>query len=296
MKKQPQTKTIFKEQLENRNILLGIDPSASNFGICIYDPETKQMLLKTAEFTNGLKWIGENCQLNNVIAFVENPNLDSPIFKMWFMVEKEIIDVIHNILFKSFKHGLVKKFVYNILLFSGFTKKESYRNIDGLILNHKGVPKTISDIQSKVSIAMKFASSVGENRANAKLIIKMLAQRNVPVIEIAPSKRQRADKAQQKAGKGKIDMRSLKMPTKTSAGQFQELTGYDLRCNEHNRDAATLVFGRTLRQVRMLATGVWEKESKQPPSYPKQNNDNQFFISKDEEIGLIDQNATFKPE
>jgi hypothetical protein len=89
---------------------------------------------------------------------------------------------------------------------------------------------------SQVQIAMTCAQSVGKNKAAAKVIIDMLS--GCKLIQIAPSSRDKM--VERNADK----VRFLNMPTKTTAKQFCELTGYEKRCSEHARDAATLVWGR----------------------------------------------------
>lgn len=204
--------------MENRDILLGIDPSLINFGVCIYSPEKNTINVKTGEFIEQLGWINSNTNLNRCVAVVENPGLVSAVFKMWPIVWKVI---------------------------------QSYVEYQLLKLRTTLHPTEVTkqDIEGKFRIAMKYAQSVGENKAAAKIIISMLKAKNVPVLEVSPAKRDRADNAQKKANKAKVDMKSLRFPTKTSSEQFKELTGFDIRTNEHNRDAATLVVGRSIKSV-----------------------------------------------
>lgn len=115
----------------------------------------------------------------------------------------------------------------------------------------------IGTIKYEFNMIISRAQKVGENKAAAKLIIKMLAEKNVPVIEIAPSSRQKAFK---KNKEGKIERKNVKllrMPTKTTKEQFHELTGEDPKegNTEHSRDAATLLHNKTMKwfelQIKM---------------------------------------------
>jgi len=102
--------------------------------------------------------------------------------------------------------------------------------------------------------AMAMAQSIGKQKASARIIISALKQFGLEVIEIAPSWRDRSDKKKMRGGLTTTDVRFFTMPTKTNAAQFKLLTGYSERCSEHARDAATLVWNKTLEQLR-----VWSK-------------------------------------
>lgn len=104
------------------------------------------------------------------------------------------------------------------------------------------------DVQSCFLMAMKQAQNVGESKAAAKILISVFRQSGLPVITIAPSDRDRADKDGLKVQ----GIHMLSMPTKTTAEQFRQLTGYDGRSNEHSRDAATLVWGKNARWCEMM--------------------------------------------
>ena len=187
--------------MTTRTHLLGIDPSFETMGVAIYHPKTGHLELYTGDFQQAIRFIG-NAGMESIIAVVENPNLDKPVFKMWGLVEQSI----------------------------------------KALIARKG---NMKDVQSKFSVAMRYAQNVGQNKAAAKLIIKMLRQKGVPVIEVAPSKRQRADKEKNQRAE------LLRMPTKTSPEQFRRITGYTSRSSEHARDAATLVFGRTTKWAEL---------------------------------------------
>lgn len=103
----------------------------------------------------------------------------------------------------------------------------------------------IGELKSEYSISMKHAQSVGKNKAAGELFIEIFERQGIPVLEIAPSSRHRADKDLLKYKNQGIKM--LAMPTKTTAAQFEQYTGYSGRSNEHTRDAGTLVFHKTIQ-------------------------------------------------
>jgi hypothetical protein len=118
------------------------------------------------------------------------------------------------------------------------------------------------ELRSIASRALKISQDAGESRAAAKVLHQIFQSAGVPVYLIAPSTRDRADKYKKKhIGVGNIKM--LSMPTKTTAAQFEELTGLRIRCSEHARDAATLIWGRSQKwaQGRILAI-----QSEKPPT------------------------------
>jgi len=230
--------------LDNRTILLGIDPSFVNCGVCIYNPKGKSMNMKTGDMMSMVKWIQTQCKLKNIIAIVENPALDSTTFGMWGMVKAKI-------------DGMMN---YNKQRFNKIVKKVS-----------------MADIQSSFSIAMNYAQKVGENKAAAKQMILMLRHANVPVIEVAPSSRDKA--FTKKSGKTvRRDVKFLKMPTKTTQAQFKELTEHEGRTSEHARDAATLVWGRTAVWARNQVAIELARQERQP-SRPSTTNGNYFILN-----------------
>lgn len=243
------------EKINERTILLGIDPSFVTMGVALYTPATKDFRLETGDFFKSLEWIGQNCKMKDVIAVVENPALDSTVFKMWGLMKKEIESFANYHLWTFIKRGKIPRKV------------------------------TVGELQSTFSICMNYAQKVGENKAAAKMIIKMLHQKKVPVIEIAPSARQKAfgeryDPELHKKAKILKDVLKLKFPTKTNAAQFEKLTGYSGRSSEHARDAGTLIHGRTMKWAEMQAQISAAEAAKQPASTPKSYNDNYHIIDR----------------
>jgi hypothetical protein len=105
------------------------------------------------------------------------------------------------------------------------------------------------EIQSIFARAAKQAQNVGENKASAKVFIDLFRKHGIPYGSIAPSTRDRADRDLVKTRNLGIEM--LVLPTKTTAHQFQQLTGFDGRSNEHSRDAAMLIFKKTIAWGKM---------------------------------------------
>ena len=109
--------------------------------------------------------------------------------------------------------------------------------------------RDLKTLQGQFGICMKRAQDIGKSKASAELILEMFRRQSILVLEVKPSSRDRADKV-----KG-ADVRFMKMPTKTTAAQFATYAGFAVpKSNEHNRDAATLILGRTIEWAeRQLA-------------------------------------------
>lgn len=103
----------------------------------------------------------------------------------------------------------------------------------------------LGEFTQKIRIAFGSAQDVGKNKAAATLFIEIFA--GFKILRVDPAKRERADGNNLRA-----DIRFLRMPTKTNAAQFCTLTGYEGRCSEHARDAATLVWGKSATQFNLL--------------------------------------------
>jgi hypothetical protein len=187
---------------ENRKYLIGIDASFKDMGVCKYDPDTNAMQLFTGTLLEAVAWIGKNCVLSNCVAVIEDPNLNSPLFKASGILRMEL---------GKFKSGEI---------------------------GEGAVMATFSRLST-------MAQSLGKSKASADLIISLFRGKNVPVITIAPSDRHRADKPP-RSGKAPLSVGMLSMPTKLSAYQFEQLTGYSGRASEHAKDAATLCWGKNM--------------------------------------------------
>ena len=243
--------------MNKRTILLGIDPSFVSMGAAVYDPSDKSLKMKTGDLLAVITWLGKNCRMAEVIAVVENPALDSTVFKMWGLVQQAI-------------HAYVRYKVWQ------FTKA--------------GKPppqKTINDVGSEFRIAMNHAQKVGENKAAAKLIIKLLHEKGVPVLEIAPSKRQKAFKHVTRNVNGEIkkvrvnkNVKLLIMPTKTDRDQFSRLTGMIKMTSYDSRDAATLVYNQTCTGIMNRIKIEQAIAEAKPESTPSTKNNNYYLLKR----------------
>ena len=126
---------------------------------------------------------------------------------------------------------------------------DGWAEMQSIIRAYKRGNATMKQVKKVYSVATKRAADVGKNRAAAQDIIAALKQSGVATVQIRPSDRQRANRPGMKAK----DVIFLNMPTKTTKQQFEQLTGHRSRSNEHSRDAATLVFGKTTKWAEMMA-------------------------------------------
>lgn len=126
-------------------------------------------------------------------------------------------------------------------LFFGWSK------VRGSILKLQARAGTLADVESEFRVCTKMAMHVGQSQAAGEMFKTLFEQVKVPCVEIAPSARHRADKPDLK----KLGIEMFVMPTKTTAEQFRQLTGHVGRSSEHARDAATLVWGKTVRWAEM---------------------------------------------
>jgi hypothetical protein len=188
-----------------RDVLIGIDASLINCGVAVLENGTLQ--LYKGELLEAVAFIRKGGWKDRAYIVIEDPNKDRAVFGMW---------------------GKVKA---SILKFAGKTTGP---------YGIRQTPGTLPDIESEFRMAMKQAQNVGESKAAAKVLIALFKQAGMPVVRIAPSDRHRADKDGLKVQ----GVQMLTMPTKTTAAQFEKFTGYTGRSNEHNRDAATLVWGK----------------------------------------------------
>lgn len=219
----------------HRDILLGIDPSFRNLGVCIYTPSTNEMQLFTGEWFDAVEWIGKNVKLRRCVAVLENPNLDSALFR---------------------GIGIVK---------SPVLKFAAYQKAVGAQKWPLPAPVRFEDLTPHFGSAFRQAQSVGMNKAAGELMLKLLARHKVPTVQIAPSNRDRADKT-------RVPVGMMTLPTKTNAHQFKTLTGWGKRSNEHNRDAATLVWGKNIKwAIMMMGKNEEQNKAKKTRKKSKQN-------------------------
>lgn len=208
-----------------RDVLVGIDPSFETAGVAIYTPEDKRLVLHGGDIFSCVDFLNKSGILHRAIVILEDPGLNSNIYGTWFQMKTSVE------LYRTGKVGLHNP-----------QGKRSAPWSDG----------RDRSVQAVFGGLMKQAKNIGQSVASAWMFNELISRAGVPVARIAPSDRHRADKEILK-GNGPKGVHLLSMPTKTTAVQFQALTGYTGRSNEHTRDAATLVFGMTIPRAKMLA-------------------------------------------
>ncbi len=119
-----------------------------------------------------------------------------------------------------------------------------------------------AELQKQFAICMTYAQKVGQSKAAGKWFLELFLRQSIPVVEVAPSSRDRADH-KRLIGANPVVLRSLKMPTKTTQEQFKILTGWSSLSNEHKRDAAMSVHGRTISWA-MNAAKISEAKRDRP--------------------------------
>ena len=90
----------------------------------------------------------------------------------------------------------------------------------------------------------RIARDVGKNQMVAQVLRRSMELRKIPHLRIAPSCR---DSINDPKISQKIDLVQYRIPTKVTKEQFKSLTGYDGQSSYHSRDAATLVYDRTVQ-------------------------------------------------
>lgn len=120
----------------------------------------------------------------------------------------------------------------------------------------------VAELQKQFAICQTFAQKVGQSKAAGKWFLELFLRQGIPVAEVAPSSRDRADH-KRLIGASPLVLRSLKMPTKTTQEQFKILTGWSSPSNEHKRDAATMIHGRTVSWALNAAKISETKRAKQ---------------------------------
>ena len=120
----------------------------------------------------------------------------------------------------------------------------------GVVLENPGIQRAIHHFAAGMSknIAGSIGQRVGMSIAAATATIQCLnrliedGQPNLFFTEVNPSVRT--------ACKGiSVPSAAHYLPTKTNKAYFKALTGFMGQCNEHERDAATLIFGRKWGQI-----------------------------------------------
>lgn len=143
--------------------------------------------------------------------------------------------------------------------------------------------RNMGSMKYEFNMIISRAQKVGENKAAAKLFMKLLSDKGVPILEVAPSVRQKAFTKNKQGHIERKKVQLLRMPTKTTQEQFSELTGHNIKegNTEHSRDAATLVFGRTVSWVEnQILINDATISRKTPASMPSKNNFNYHILKR----------------
>lgn len=92
-------------------------------------------------------------------------------------------------------------------------------NLNKTIFYHRYVKGNVATMnRGQLALLMKIAQDVGANKGAANLMIDFLKSRAIPFRTIKPTR------------------------TKLNATEFKKLTGCEIRCSQHGRDAAAIVF------------------------------------------------------
>lgn len=189
---------------------LGIDPSLRTAGAAFFDSETYQLVHVSGKIIDVMREIDLRMPPGEVVVIMEDPGLDRNTFGAVGMITAKA---------QEYKAGKASK----------------------------------QELEMIAGVATKMSRDVGENAGAAEVFKQWFEERNIPVLCVKPSERDKAYK-RVKVGKGmstrRLNVLGLKLPTKTTQEQYKQLTGHVGRTNEHERDAGTLVYGRSAAWVR----------------------------------------------
>lgn len=236
--------------IKNKRYLVGIDPGANNnTGIALYDSKAKELLNVRSSTIEGCQKLLSKYkdQYGKDLAIIlEDPRLDNAIFGAAEEIRAFVLYELYN------------------------KKPNKFANIEG--------------IMSCVKKWLKQATGVGMNMMAAKYIEREVITLELPLLLIAPSWRERSD-IKKKVGNTIIEgYDAWIMPTKLKKDKFKEITGYCKSSNEHGRDGAMLVYGRTYTNlvafvaIKQKKTGNGAKKSKGKGSWGEfiENNQNRI--------------------
>ncbi len=193
-------------------MLIGVDGGMETFSLAFYEPRLRLF----PGFFTGTK--------EQAIEYIIQAELDIyPKYNFHFVVENPDL---------------------NKAVFGAWEKMED------LIKGYKFNGVQLSEVESVFKTVCKIAQNVGQNKLLARQFINYLNVRQYPTISIAPSQRTKAITDSGERLKG-ISLLSASMPTKTDKYQFLTLTGHAGITNEHQRDAAMLVYDRTAKWVEL---------------------------------------------
>lgn len=200
----------FVNGKKERDFLLGLDPSGGNTtGAALYYPRDKNLQLWTGTAQQVLEMAQNLVDMDRLVVVMEDPGKNSATFTA-------VEDIMASAWAAVQAQGKKK---------------------------YQGQVKIMNEVEEKIRKWLKIAGDVRVNKEAAKNMKMALERLGVPVVTIAPSDRNRADKAK----KNRLPVHALTMPTKTNREQFYDLTGYVGRSSEHSRDAATLVWDHTVK-------------------------------------------------
>lgn len=213
--------------------IIGIDPSSQkgNNGFAIWDTVAKQFICVRSMGLLSIKGealdfiesygVKKDGKYTNVIAVVENAELDSAVFGVW----------------QSFDSFLKSKLIPKRKgSFSG--RSQPYTQWSG-------------QLEKLFRSYLSQAQSIGKLKVACRIVLEGLEGIGLQVLQVAPSWRDSMDstKTKKRGGLAVKDVRYMRMPTKTTAEDFKVLTNYSERSNEHGRDAATLIFNQTKQRL-----------------------------------------------
>lgn len=203
--------------------LIGLDVSiqTGNNGFVIYDCKTKQFI--------AIRSMGYKSLVGEISDFLNEYCTKSDNGKEW----ANIAVVLENADLDSAVFGAWEKF--QAMLKAQF--KSNFPNWKALA--------------STFSANMMQAQNIGMQKMVARDVLHGLQMLGVKLIQVAPSWRERADATKTKGGLATNDITYYRMPTKTTKEQFEKLTGYKGITNEHERDAATLVWNQTYERLKV---------------------------------------------
>jgi len=203
--------------------LIGLDVSiqTGNNGFVIYDCKTKQFI--------AIRSMGYKSLVGEISDFLNEYCTKSDNGKEWV----NIAVVLENADLDSTVFGAWEKF--QAMLKAQF--KSNFPNWQVLA--------------STFASNMMQAQNIGMQKMVARDVLHGLQMLGVKLIQVAPSWRERADVMKTKGGLSTNDITYYRMPTKTTKEQFEKLTGYKGITNEHERDAATLVWNQTYERLKV---------------------------------------------
>lgn len=211
--------------MSKHDTYIAFDPSFVTMGAARYIPATGQLQMFTGDFDSVIDWVTK-FDLSTTIAVVENPAMNQNTFGAWSQIQKAL----------------------KALPLKSLKRLQQFDSTD-------------ADFDKMASVArqmLKISRDAGENMGAGKYLVRKLEAVGIPVVQVAPSERDKAAKITRSVVDGKaktktirLSVRTLKMATKTSQAQFEEITGFTGRSTEHARDAATLIYGKAMSWGRM---------------------------------------------